>query len=235
MTPSSTPVFGIVVFPGSTGEQDAAWACECLGIRSRYLWHQECDLAGVGALILPGGFSYGDYLRPGAVACTSPIMKEVASYARSGHPVLGIGNGFQILTEAHLLEGALLTNNGGRFISREVSLSIEASCIWLDEEKGTTINLPIAHNKGAFVCDEKTFESLRENDQIILRYCALGDGGTVINPNGSLDNIAGICNKQRNVLGLMPHPELASDPACGGIDGQVFFTSALKSLKEVAV
>jgi len=234
MNSAHSPVFGIIIFPGSNCEQDVAWACEHLGIRYRYLWHGERDLAGVDAVVLPGGFSYGDYLRCGAVARFSPVMEEVTAFANVGRPVLGICNGFQILTEAHLLEGALLRNSGLKFICKEISLRVEASCAWLDAEPGTILRVPINHNEGNFVCDAETLATLRENKQIIVRYCAPDGSELEAAPNGALDNIAGICNEQRNVFGLMPHPERVVDAAVGGTHGQVFFDAILRHLKEVA-
>lgn len=218
--------FGIVRFPGSNCEQDVAHAVSYLGFDYTYIWHEDHDLQGVDAVVLPGGFSYGDYLRCGAVARFSPVMAEVQRFAESGRPVLGICNGFQILTEAHLLEGALLRNSGLKFICREVPLRVEATCDWLDLPVGSSIALPINHNEGNFVCDPAVLERLRENDQIILRY--EGDA-----PNGALDNIAGICNKQRNVFGLMPHPERVVDPLAGNTDGQAFFTTVVSQLAEI--
>lgn len=218
--------FGIVRFPASNCEQDVAHAVTYLGHDYEYIWHQDTDLHGVDAVVLPGGFSYGDYLRCGAVARFSPIMAEVTRFAQAGRPVLGICNGFQILTEAHLLEGALLRNRGLKFICREVPLTVEASCDWLDLPKGTEIALPINHNEGNFVCDADVIERLIAQDQVILRY--KGEA-----PNGALDNIAGICNERRNVFGLMPHPERVVDPLSGNTDGQAFFTAVLSTMQEM--
>ena len=218
--------FGIVRFPASNCEQDVAHAVTYLGHDYTYIWHQDTDLQGVDAVVLPGGFSYGDYLRCGAVARFSPIMGEVQRFADGGRPVLGICNGFQILTEAHLLEGALLRNRGLKFICRDVPLTVEASCDWLDLPKGTQISLPINHNEGNFVCDADVLERLRANDQVILRYA--GEA-----PNGALDNIAGICNEKRNVFGLMPQPERVVDPLSGNTDGQSFFTASAAMMQEI--
>lgn len=226
--------FGIVRFPGSNCEQDVAHAVREVGHEFTYVWHQDTDLAGLDAVVLPGGFSYGDYLRCGAVARFSPVMAEVKRFADAGRPVLGICNGFQILTEAHLLEGALLRNDGLKFICRSTPLRVEAQCDWLDLPTGSVINLPINHNEGNFVCDADVLERLRENDQVILRYCA-ADGSDIEHaPNGALDRIAGICNERRNVLGLMPHPERVTDPLSGSTDGAAFFTSVVRRLAEVA-
>jgi phosphoribosylformylglycinamidine synthase len=226
--------FGIVVFPGSNCEQDVGYACEYLGLDYTYIWHQEHDLGGVDAVILPGGFSYGDYLRCGAVARFSPIMEAVTRFAEAGRPVLGICNGFQILAEAHLLPGALLRNSGLKFICRLVPLRVEAQCDWLDAPAGSVIELPINHNEGNFVCDAPTLDALKQNKQVILRYSTSEGGDLEVAPNGALDKIAGICNEGRNVFGLMPHPERVVDPTVGGIDGQAFFTTVVGRLAEVA-
>lgn len=219
--------FGIVRFPASNCEQDVAHAVTCLGHEYSYIWHQDTDLGAVDAVVLPGGFSYGDYLRCGAVARFSPIMGEVKRFADAGRPVLGICNGFQILTEAHLLEGALLRNRGLKFICKEVPLTVEASCDWLGLAKGTQISLPINHNEGNFVCDLDVLKRLQDNEQIIVRYA---DEQA---PNGALDRIAGICNEKRNVFGLMPHPERVVDPLSGNTDGQAFFTSVAAMMQQM--
>jgi len=225
--------FGIVVFPGSNCEQDVAHACRFLGYDYTYIWHQDTDLSGVDAVVLPGGFSYGDYLRCGAVARFSPVMGAVIEFAQAGRPVLGICNGFQILTEAHLLPGALLRNQGLKFICREVPLRVESYCDWLGLETGSVIKLPINHNDGNFVCDEKTLAELHEDNRIVLRYCNEDGSDIAEAPNGALDNIAGICNAERNVFGLMPHPERAVDSIYGSGDGQAFFTAVLAQMEEV--
>ncbi|MDR1775192.1 MAG: phosphoribosylformylglycinamidine synthase subunit PurQ [Actinomycetes bacterium] len=214
---------GTIVFPGSNCEQDVAYACEYLGIEHRYLWHNDRDLGGVDAVVLPGGFSYGDYLRCGAVARFSPIMDAVSAFAADGGRVLGICNGFQVLTEAHLLPGALIRNTGLKFICRELPLRVQASCAWLNEPAGRVLRMPVAHNEGNFVCDDETLAALQATDRIILRYCADDGGDLACAPNGARDCIAGICNEGRNVFGLMPHPERVIDPVCGGIDGQTIF------------
>lgn len=226
--------FGVVIFPGSNCEQDVVHAVHHLGHDASYVWHQDTDLSGFDAVVLPGGFSYGDYLRCGAVARFSPVMAEVKRYADSGRPVLGICNGFQILTEAHMLEGALLRNSGLKFICKSVPLRVEAQCDWLDLPTGKVIHVPMNHGEGNYVCDADTLDRLRENDQVILRYCDERGGDLEQAPNGALDNIAGICNVQRNVMGLMPHPERVTDPAGGGTDGAAFFQAAIRKLSEVA-
>ena len=227
--------FGVVVFPGSNCEQDVAYACEYLGLDYTYIWHQDTDLAGCDAIVLPGGFSYGDYLRCGAVARFSPVMAEVKRFADEGGLVIGICNGFQILCEAHMLPGALLRNQGLKFICRSTPLRVEAQCDWLDLPTGSVIELPINHNEGNYVCDQDTLTAMKANDQIVLRYCAADGSDLDQAPNGALDCIAGICNEGRNVFGLMPHPERVVDPVSGGFDGQVFFTTVLKRFAEVSL
>lgn len=234
----STPFkFGVVVFPGSNCEQDVRYALEYLGYKAEYVWHQETSLSGYNAVILPGGFSYGDYLRCGAVARFSPVMNAVSEFARTGGPVMGICNGFQILTEAHLLPGALIRNTGLKFICRQVSLRVEESvCQWLaPEEAGRVASLPINHNEGNYICDGATLDQLRAGKQIVLRYAA-PDGGSPEGcaPNGALDNIAGICNAEGNVFGLMPHPERVVDGVSGCTDGTAFFAHLAQRMVEVA-
>jgi phosphoribosylformylglycinamidine synthase len=227
--------FGVVVFPGSNCEQDVVHAVRYLGFEAEYVWHRDTDLAGFDAVVLPGGFSYGDYLRCGAVARFSPIMSEVVRFAERGGPVMGICNGFQILTEAHLLPGALLRNVGLKFICETVPLRVEESvCQWLDMPAGSVVRVPINHNEGNFVCDGYELERLRERGQIVLRYSE--PDGTVTPqsaPNGALDSIAAVCNEAGNVFGLMPHPERVTDPVTGGSDGTRFFTTIAARLAEV--
>jgi phosphoribosylformylglycinamidine synthase len=221
--------FGVVVFPGSNCEQDVVYAISYLGYQADYIWHQETSLKGFDAIVLPGGFSYGDYLRCGAIARFSPVMEAVSAYAAAGRPVLGICNGFQILTEAHLLPGALIRNSGLKFICETVPLRVEQSvCQWLPGElAGSVLRVPINHNEGNFICDAATLEAMQTNGQIALRYCGAA-------PNGALDNIAGICNAAGNVFGLMPHPERVCDPATGGSDGAAFFSTIVRRMTEVA-
>jgi len=227
--------FGVVVFPGSNCEQDVVHAARFLGHEAEYVWHGDTSLAGFDAIVLPGGFSYGDYIRCGAVARFSPVMSEVVKFAEDGRPVLGICNGFQILTEAHLLPGALLRNVGLKFICHETCLRVEQSaCQWLDLHAGALIRVPVNHNEGNFTCDAETHKRIEANGQIVLRYCE--PDGTVLPdsaPNGALDNIAGICNERGNVFGLMPHPERVVDPLVGGTDGQAFFGAIVKRLAQV--
>ena len=229
--------FGVVIFPGSNCEQDVVHAVNHLGFDAGYIWHGDTDLSGYDAIVLPGGFSYGDYIRCGAVARFSPVMSEIVRYAEAGRPVIGICNGFQILTEAHMLPGALLRNRGLKFICKTVHLRAEESaCRWLDVPAGTVLRVPINHNEGNYICDDETLARMRENGQIVLRYCepdgTRAEGGSA--PNGALDDIAGICNERGNVFGLMPHPERVTDPVSGGTGGAHFFTAIARRVAEVA-
>lgn len=224
--------FGVVTFPGSNCDEDMAYVLEnIMGQKVERLWHKDTDLKGVDFVILPGGFSYGDYLRSGAIAKLSPIMGEVINHANKGGYVMGICNGFQILTESGLLEGALLHNNTQKFICKNVFLkpatAETAITKGLDLEKAYKI--PIAHGEGRFYAAEETMKSIIDNDQILFKYCSEnGEVADEFNPNGSLLNIAGICNKQRNVFGMMPHPERAADANLANQDGKRFFESILK-------
>jgi len=212
---------GIVVFPGSNCDRDMLWALEgCLGIKTKFIWHESSDISGVDSIVLPGGFSYGDYLRCGAVARFSPLIKSLDDFVKTGRRVIGICNGFQILTESGFLPGALTTNNNLDFICNDSELEIITSKGNWFNSSNNKINLPIAHGEGRYFCDEDTFKELSDNDLIALRYLS--------NPNGSSYDIAGVINKDGNVLGLMPHPERACDISLGGNDG--LFT--LKSLIE---
>ncbi len=227
------PRFGVVVFPGSNCEQDVRHALTFLGYQADYIWHQDTSLAGFDAVILPGGFSYGDYLRCGAVARFSPVMQAVVDFAGAGGPVMGICNGFQILTEAHLLPGALLRNKNLKFICEQTMLRVEESvCSWVNpDDFGKLLSIPINHGEGNFFCDDDTLDSLRANGQIVVRYAA-PDGSSPEGqaPNGALDNIAGICNGAGNVFGLMPHPERVTDGLGGNTDGQVFFAALVERM-----
>jgi len=228
--------FGVVIFPGSNCEQDVVHAVGVLGHEAAYIWHGDTDLSGFDAVVLPGGFSYGDYIRCGAVARFSPVMSEVVRFAEGGGPVLGICNGFQILTEAHLLPGALLRNSGLKFVCRSVSVRTEgAECAWMDAPAGTVLTLPVNHNEGNYICDEATLARITERGQVVLRYCepdgTRAPGGSA--PNGALDDIAGIMNERGNVFGLMPHPERVVDAATGGTDGRVIFESIIRRMAEV--
>lgn len=223
--------FGIVTFPGSNCDQDMVYVLQdLLGKKVVKLWHKDTDLQGADMVVLPGGFSYGDYLRSGAIAKFSPIMTEVVKHANKGGYVMGICNGFQILTEAGLLEGALLHNNNQRFICKNVYLKAKSSsaAITKDLNSNVTFKIPIAHGEGRFHASEDTLKSLQENDQILFSYCdASGNIDDASNPNGSLLNIAGITNKSKNVFGMMPHPERAADPFLANTDGLAIFNSIL--------
>lgn len=224
---------GVVVFPGSNCDHDAAFVVDFLpNAEAVMLWHKERSLKGVDAVILPGGFSYGDYLRAGAIAKFSPVMTEVMEFADKGRPVLGICNGFQILTEAGLLEGALLRNAHQRFVCKHVFIRVENDeTIFTSEyRKGETLRIPIAHGEGNYYADEATLQRLAKNGQIVFKYCdKAGNVASEANPNGSLLNIAGVCNEKKNVLGLMPHPERASEALLGSTDGRRLFESLVKS------
>jgi phosphoribosylformylglycinamidine synthase I len=223
--------FGIVTFPGSNCDQDMVYVLQdLLGKEVVNLWHKDTDLQGVDMVVLPGGFSYGDYLRSGAIAKFSPIMTEVINHANKGGYVMGICNGFQILTESGLLEGALLHNNSQRFICKNVNLKAVSSsaAITKDLDKTAAFKIPIAHGEGRFHASEETLKSLQDNDQILFSYCdTAGNVNDFSNPNGSLLNIAGITNKSKNVFGMMPHPERAADPILGNVDGLAIFNSIL--------
>jgi phosphoribosylformylglycinamidine synthase subunit PurQ / glutaminase len=217
---------GVVTFPGSLDDRDAARAVAMAGAEPVRLWHADPDLHGADAVVLPGGFSYGDYLRCGAIARFAPVMGTIADQARDGLPVLGICNGFQVLCESHLLPGALIRNDVRRFVCRDQRLRIEsASTAWTGAyEAGAEVVVPIKNGEGGFVADRRTLDELEAEGRVIARYL---DG----NPNGSARDIAGIANAGGNVVGLMPHPEHAVDPLTGpGADGLGFFTSVLKTL-----
>lgn len=223
--------FGIVTFPGSNREVDASIAItQGVGAEVVHLWHKDHDLQGADVIVLPGGFSYGDYLRAGAIARFSPIMKEVTEHARRGGPVLGICNGFQILCEAHLLPGALLRNASLRFASQWVNLRVEnADTMFTNAyEKGQLIRVPVAHGDGRYTVDAETLQGLEDRNQVVFRYVdRKGRPLPEANPNGSVNDIAGIVNDRGNVLGLMPHPEDAIDPLLGSTDGLGLFESIL--------
>jgi phosphoribosylformylglycinamidine synthase I len=212
---------GIVLFPGTNCELDVAWAVEQLGGEAETLWHADDTVRDVDAVVVPGGFAHGDYLRTGAIARFSPVMNAVTDFAASGGPVVGICNGFQVLTEAGLLPGALQKNVGLTFLCETVELRVETSASVLTglASPGAVLRVPINHFEGNYVCDPDTLRRLRDEDRVILRY--------VDNPNGSLDDIAGIANESGNVVGLMPHPERASDPIIGSGDGVVLLRSLL--------
>ena len=223
--------FGIVTFPGSNCDYDAFHAVvDEFGEEAVYLWHKEHDLAGVDVVVLPGGFSYGDYLRAGAIARFSPIMNEVIAHARRGGPVLAVCNGFQIACEAGLLPGALLRNDTLRFQSDWVRLRVETSATMFTEKyaTGDILRIPIAHGEGRFTADDATLDQLEAEGRVVFRYVnAAGDVDPTANPNGSMRGIAGIVSGGGNVLGMMPHPERAVDPLLGSTDGRGVFESLL--------
>jgi phosphoribosylformylglycinamidine synthase I len=205
---------GIIVFPGSNCDHDAWYAVsENLHQRAEFVWHDSKSLGDVDAVILPGGFSYGDYLRCGAIAKFSPVMRAVKDFARQGGPVLGICNGFQVLTEAGLLPGALVRNDNLKFVCRTVALEVVStdSPFTNHAKRSQTLRIPVAHGEGFYVADERTLDELERDDRVVLRY--------IENPNGSMRHIAGILNAERNVMGMMPHPERAADPLMGSTDG----------------
>jgi phosphoribosylformylglycinamidine synthase subunit PurQ / glutaminase len=230
--------FGVVVFPGSNCDHDAFHAIgNVLQKPVEFIWHQSEDLANCDAIILPGGFAFGDYLRTGAIARFSPVMKSVAKFARSGGMVLGICNGFQILLEAGLLPGAMMRNVGLRYICRHVHIRVEQTNTPFTSaaNKGQILKVPIAHNDGNYNCDKATLANLEKNRQVIFRYTtADGSDDAVGNPNGSMANIAGICSRERNVAGLMPHPERAVEAALDSADGLVVFRSMVEALVSTA-
>ena len=212
---------GVVVFPGSNCELDVVEAVEALGGQGRLLWHGDASLGGVDAVVLPGGFAHGDYLRPGAIARFSPVMAAVGEHAAAGGPVVGICNGFQVLTEAGLLPGALQKNAGLKFLCRPERLRVEAgdTALTTGVDVGAELTIPINHFEGNYTCEPETLAELRGDDRIVFRY--------VDNPNGSVDDIAGICSAGRNVVGLMPHPERASHALLGSTDGVPLLRSLL--------
>ncbi|HRK95486.1 MAG TPA: phosphoribosylformylglycinamidine synthase subunit PurQ [Rhodospirillales bacterium] len=224
----------VVVFPGSNCDRDVAVAIERVtGVAAKMVWHAETDLAGFDLIVVPGGFAYGDYLRCGAMAAHSPVMREVVARAEAGAMVLGICNGFQVLTEAGLLPGALMRNADLRFVCKDVALKVETSDSPFTRRyrKGEVVRIPVAHNEGNYFADEDTLERLFDEDRVAFRYCsATGDPAPDANPNGSQRNIAGILNERRNVLGLMPHPERMAEAALGGTDGRGMFESLMAAL-----
>jgi phosphoribosylformylglycinamidine synthase subunit PurQ / glutaminase len=226
--------FGVVVFPGSNCDHDAFYAIgNVLQKPVEFIWHQSQDLGNCDAIILPGGFAYGDYLRTGAIARFSPVMKSVEKFANSGGIVLGICNGFQILLEAGLLPGAMMRNSGLRYICRHVHIRVEQTDTPFTNaaKQGQILRIPIAHNDGNYNAGEATLHELERNRQIIFRYTTPdGSDDASGNPNGSLHNIAGICNRERNVAGLMPHPERAVESALDSSDGLVVFQSMIEAL-----
>ena len=226
--------FGVVVFPGSNCDHDAYYALnKLLGFKVHFLWHKDNDLKESDVVILPGGFSYGDYLRTGAIARFSPIMKSVIEFANKGGMVVGICNGFQILLEAGLLPGVLLKNISLNFVCKDVYLSVENddSNFTRGIEDRNVLKIPIAHGEGNYFADDNTLNELKDNNQIVFKYCS--DKGKITeddNPNGSVENIAGIINKNGNVLGMMPHPERCCDPVLKKTDGQLIFNAIANNI-----
>ncbi len=227
--------FGVVVFPGSNCDHDAYHVIsKHVGQPVDFIWHKETDLSGFDALLIPGGFSYGDYLRAGALARFSPVMNAVKDFAAAGGYVFGICNGFQILCEAGLLPGALIRNSGLNFVCRHVNVRVETGDTPFTNqiEAGTILSIPVAHAEGNYVCDDETLDSLNENGQVIFRYCDPdGEATEDANPNGARSNIAGICNRERNVLGMMPHPERACEELLGSNDGRGIFRSLTRTIE----
>jgi len=224
--------FGVIVFPGSNCDSDCYHALkDMMGQEVRYVWHRETDIWDLDCAVLPGGFSYGDYLRCGAIARFSPVMQSIQEFAEHGRPVIGICNGFQILTEVGMLPGALIRNRGLKFICQPQYIRVEhsSSMFTCSCESGQVLNVPIAHGEGNYVADEDTLKKLESNGSVIFRYCdANGLCTDEANPNGSLNNIAGIINENGNVLGMMPHPERVCDPIIGGTDGRFIFGSIIE-------
>ena len=225
--------FGVVLFPGSNCDHDALYALrENLGQSADFVWHESEDLSGFDAILLPGGFSYGDYLRAGAIARFSPVLSAVKRFADSGGLVVGICNGFQILVETGLLPGALVRNRGLHFVCRTVNLRVETTDSPFTQActPDQVLAVPIAHGEGCYYADEETLSTLERDNRILFRYVdEQGKATPEANPNGSVNNIAGICNEGRNVLGMMPHPERAADPAMGSTDGRLVFQSMVST------
>ena len=222
------PSVGVVLFPGSNCEFDVVEAVRALGGEARILWHGDAALGDVDAVVIPGGFAHGDYLRPGAIARFSPVMAPLGEFARSGGPVVGICNGFQVLTEAGLLPGALQKNRGLKFLCKTVDIEVSSvrSVLTNRADPGARLRVPINHFEGNYTCSPETLAALEAQDRVVLRY--------VDNPNGSVGDIAGICSEGRNVVGLMPHPERAYDPLLGSGDGRVLLESLLASTTQAA-
>ncbi len=226
--------FGVITFPGSNCDHDAYWTLQQVAKQPVVsLWHESHDLENCDAIIVPGGFSYGDYLRTGAIAKFSPVMESVRSFAAGGGLVLGICNGFQILCESGLLPGALLRNAGLKYVCKPVFVRVETTSTPFTQglRQGEVLTIPIGHMEGNYYCDEATLRELQNADRIVFRYStASGDVAPEANPNGSLDHIAGICNQGRNVLGMMPHPERSSEPELGCIEGFRVFESLIGAM-----
>jgi len=226
--------FGVIVFPGSNCDRDILTVTKgILGVPTRMVWHQETDIHDLDAIVVPGGFSYGDYLRCGAIAQFSPVMESVIEHAKEGKYVLGICNGFQVLTEVGLLPGALIRNRKLHFICDRASVRVERNdLLWTENYQAEEVlTLPVAHGEGCYYADDDTLKRLEDNNQVLFRYSSsTGEVTTEHNLNGSMNNVAGIVNQQGNVLGMMPHPERASDKAIGGTDGLALFQGLLNSM-----
>ena len=226
--------FGVIVFPGSNCDRDVVLVTsQLLGQPTRMIWHQDTDISDIDVIVIPGGFSYGDYLRCGAIARFSPVINSVIDHAKAGKFVLGICNGFQVLTEVGLLPGALIRNRDLHFICDRVPLKVERNDLpWTQGySSGEIITLPVAHGEGRYYGSEDTLKALEDNQQVLFRYCsATGEVNPENNPNGSLNNIAGIVNRQGNVLGMMPHPERAADAMLRATDGKILFEGLLQAL-----
>ncbi|MEM9944640.1 MAG: phosphoribosylformylglycinamidine synthase subunit PurQ [Cyanobacteria bacterium P01_D01_bin.36] len=225
--------FGVIVFPGANCDRDIAYVLrDLLGQPTRMVWHEDDNISDLDVIVVPGGFSYGDYLRCGAIAQFSPAMRATVEHANQGKLVMGICNGFQVLTEMGLLPGALVRNRDLHFVCDRTPLSVERTNLpWTQGySQGQTITIPIAHGEGCYFAEPDTIKSIEDNNQVLFRYCdANGNVSEAANPNGSINNIAGICNKKGNVLGMMPHPERAADEAIGSTDGLALFEGLLKS------
>ena len=230
--------FSVVVFPGSNSDYDAFYAASSvLGEDAALVWHKDTDLQGADVVILPGGFAHGDYLRTGAIARFSPIMASVQAFADRGGPVLGICNGFQVLLEAGMLPGAMVRNDRIKFVSRLVAVRVEQTDTPFTVACASqqVLHMPVAHGEGNYYADPETLAALEANRQVVFRYAdAAGEVSPASNINGSLNNIAGICNRQRNVVGLMPHPERATEAQLGSADGRVILASAVKALASLS-
>ena len=230
--------FSVVVFPGSNSDHDAFYAAsEVIGEDAELVWHKDTDLRGADVVILPGGFAHGDYLRTGAIARFSPIMSAVKAFVDRGGPVLGICNGFQVLLEAGLLPGAMVRNDRIKFVSRLVPVRVEQTDTPFTTACASrqVLHMPVAHGEGNYYADPQTLADLEANRQVVFRYSnPAGEISAAHNPNGSLNSIAGICNRQRNVVGLMPHPERATEAQLGSADGRVILASAVQSLASLA-
>lgn len=234
--------FGIVVFPGSNCDRDMYHVVkEVMGCEARYIWHKETDISDFSTddcIILPGGFSYGDYLRTGAIARFSPVMESVIQFANNGGKVLGVCNGFQVLCESHLLPGVLLRNESMKYECKNIYLKVQTNKALLTckTKEEDVLKIPIAHGDGRYHCDDATLQSLYENDQVLFKYCdENGEVNPESNPNGSIDNIAGICNAGKNVFGMMPHPERAAEKELLNTDGKVLFESLISRVMEMTV